>query len=350
MLLQFVRDVGLDQLMAPGGLEHLITQIKAHVFPRAQEEAKELFCAGQRIGGPLARQSLEPMLSYTQRRRRWWKTLIELDPSMQLSDSLRMELMLELSGLSRQEGLVVRACAATTDFEGVAKVLYLSNNMDRYIFVRDHDPGQDVHLHTHHRESRVDRALERGSTHLLQERVRTHVQLTPPTTMGRTLMSNIGMNIGMMNKLRMRMNPTLVSFVKFKMTQTAGEDDYDYYDDVDKYETMALNCLLDVEDADERKAGDAFRCNWQLIVMQLWQSQRQVWSKRQTRQGQFGSLPPYTIEQRRAKLADVKKRSKRMHCGAIGHGAGDPACKFLGSRGPHAQKNSTAKRLPTLPT
>ena len=51
MLLQFVRDVGLDQLMAPGGLEHLITQIKAHVFPRAQAEAKELFRAGQRIGG-----------------------------------------------------------------------------------------------------------------------------------------------------------------------------------------------------------------------------------------------------------------------------------------------------------
>jgi hypothetical protein len=34
-----------------------------------------------------------------------------------------MELMLELSGLSRQEVLVVKACAATKDFEGVAKVL-----------------------------------------------------------------------------------------------------------------------------------------------------------------------------------------------------------------------------------
>ena len=31
-----------------------------------------------------------------------------------------MELMLELSGLSRQEVLVVKACAATKDFEGVA--------------------------------------------------------------------------------------------------------------------------------------------------------------------------------------------------------------------------------------
>ena len=92
------RDVGHDQLTAPGGLEHLITQIKAHVFPRAQEQAKELFRAGQRVGGPLARQSLEPMLSYTQRHRKWWKILIELDPSMQLPDSLRMELVTELSG------------------------------------------------------------------------------------------------------------------------------------------------------------------------------------------------------------------------------------------------------------
>jgi len=34
-----------------------------------------------------------------------------------------MELMLELSRLSRQEVLVVKACATTKDFEGVAKVL-----------------------------------------------------------------------------------------------------------------------------------------------------------------------------------------------------------------------------------
>ena len=42
---------------------------------------------------------------------------------MALSDGLRMELMLELSGLSWQEVLVVKACATTKDFEGVAKVL-----------------------------------------------------------------------------------------------------------------------------------------------------------------------------------------------------------------------------------
>ena len=94
---------------------------------------------------------------------------------------------------------------------------YLSNNMDRYIFVRAHDPGQDVYLHLRCLESRVERAPERRSIHLLLERVRIHVQLTPPTPMGRTLMSSIGKNIGMMNKFGMRTNPTLVFLVELKM-------------------------------------------------------------------------------------------------------------------------------------
>ena len=90
------RDLGLETLTQDGGLERLVERIKSHVFPRAQEEAKELFRAGQKAGGVLSRQPQEPMLSYTQRRRRWWRVLTELDPSMSLSDGLRMELMLEL--------------------------------------------------------------------------------------------------------------------------------------------------------------------------------------------------------------------------------------------------------------
>ena len=54
--------------------------------------------------------------------------MTDLDLSMVLSDGLRMELMLELLGLSRQEVLVIKACTATKDFEGVAKVL-----VDQYL-------------------------------------------------------------------------------------------------------------------------------------------------------------------------------------------------------------------------
>ena len=72
------------------------------------------------------------MVSYCSRRRRWWRTLCELDPTISLSESMRAELMLELSGLSRQEQLVVKACAAPSKsgsaithltFEAIADVL-----------------------------------------------------------------------------------------------------------------------------------------------------------------------------------------------------------------------------------
>ena len=126
------RDMGLDALATKGGLDELVERIRKMVFPRATEEARELFRAGQRVGGPLARQQGESMVSYCSRRRRWWRTLCELDPTISLSESMRAELMLELSGLSRQEQLVVKACAtptksglATTQltFEAIADVL-----------------------------------------------------------------------------------------------------------------------------------------------------------------------------------------------------------------------------------
>ena len=83
------RDLGLETLSRPN-----------HLFPRALEEGKELFRAGQQIGGPLSRQPSESMLSYVQRHRRWWNVLTELDPSMAVSESFRIELMLELSAIS----------------------------------------------------------------------------------------------------------------------------------------------------------------------------------------------------------------------------------------------------------
>ena len=61
------RDLGIDVIMGKGGLDLLVERLRQHVFPRAREEAKELFRAGQRQGGVLSRQQGESMLSYTQR-------------------------------------------------------------------------------------------------------------------------------------------------------------------------------------------------------------------------------------------------------------------------------------------
>ena len=64
------------------------------------------------------------MLSYVSRRRRWWKLLKSLDSSIELSEPMRVELLLELSGLSRQESLVIKACTSNSkSFEVVAATL-----------------------------------------------------------------------------------------------------------------------------------------------------------------------------------------------------------------------------------
>ena len=120
---ELARDIGIESLTAPGGLRNFTTQLRNVVFPRAAEEARELFRAGQRHG-VLARQGGESMLSYISRRRRWWKLLKSLDSSIELSEPMRVELLLELSGLSGQESLVIKACTSDSrSFEAVAATL-----------------------------------------------------------------------------------------------------------------------------------------------------------------------------------------------------------------------------------
>ena len=39
----------------------------------------------------------------------------------------------------------------------------------------------------------------------------------------------------------------------------AEQDDFEYFDDVDEYEAIALNAVVDCEDAEERSSGDAIQ-------------------------------------------------------------------------------------------
>ena len=106
---ELARDIGIESLTAPRGLRAFIDKMRSIVLPRAAEKARELFRAGQ-WQGALARQGGKSMLSHTSRRRRWWQLLRYLDSSIELSEPMRVELLPELSGPSRQEALVVKAC------------------------------------------------------------------------------------------------------------------------------------------------------------------------------------------------------------------------------------------------
>ena len=116
-------DIGLQRLLLPDGIDHLIEQIRSQAFPLQSEEASELFCQCQMLTGPLAKQQGEPMLSYIARRKRLWSTFRELDPDIRLSEPMRANLLVELSGLSRQEQLMMKTAARAHTVEEYARVL-----------------------------------------------------------------------------------------------------------------------------------------------------------------------------------------------------------------------------------
>ena len=90
---ELARDIGVDVLTQPGGLRKFVDKLRDVVFPRACAQARELFKTGQKPGS-LARQNQESMLSYVSRRRRRWKLLKTLDGSIELSEPMRVELLL----------------------------------------------------------------------------------------------------------------------------------------------------------------------------------------------------------------------------------------------------------------
>ena len=118
------KDLGLNALMdagPPTGLELLVERI--NVFPLRLHEARELFRLGQQANGPLSRQSAETILSFIGRRNRWWIQLKELDPEMTIPTPMRAELLLETSGLARQEQLMVKTACPEPSFEGYSEIL-----------------------------------------------------------------------------------------------------------------------------------------------------------------------------------------------------------------------------------
>ena len=76
---QVAMDLGQEELMKPTGAKSLIDAMRAHVFPQARAEAKELYKRGHKPHGVMARQASESMANYVIRRRRWWRQLKDMD-------------------------------------------------------------------------------------------------------------------------------------------------------------------------------------------------------------------------------------------------------------------------------
>ena len=318
---ELARDIGVDVLTQPGGLRKFVKKLRDVVFPRASEEARELFKAGQKPGS-LARQNGESMLSYVSRRRRWWKLLKTLDGSIELSEPMRVELLLELSGLSRQEIIVIKACAPDAkSFESVAATL-----VEQY---------SGVHL----REGRsLGQPNLRNSGNLQSKSSRPSGYR--PKGKGKTYRAYTA-------DAWYEEDPTYeedreqeedfheASYQVFDEDTAPGypedpEGDGEDYEDYElsESEAIALNCLEELEESSE--AGHAVQL--QLAAHAAFgkaKGKGKGKSKKGKGKGKGKVVRSHlTLEQRRDKLKSLKAKSKCMRCGALGHWAGDPECKF----------------------
>ena len=128
------QEVGFDNLCeivdgTPRVFDTLINHVRGMVFFLLTEhETKELFRRYCRPGGPLSRQNGESMKQYVSRRRRCWTPLVETDRAIHLSEGHRSDMLLDLSGLTREERVMVQASIDNErDFDRVAEALIIQH-------------------------------------------------------------------------------------------------------------------------------------------------------------------------------------------------------------------------------
>ncbi|CAL1128277.1 unnamed protein product [Cladocopium goreaui] len=98
--LQVAKKVGVEKLSQPDGVKVLLEALEKQLLPLRKQAALELCRAGMREE-ILSRQTGEPMSSCCLRREAWWMQLRDMDPSIQCSDAILGEQLLQHAGLGR---------------------------------------------------------------------------------------------------------------------------------------------------------------------------------------------------------------------------------------------------------
>ena len=119
------------------------------------------------------------------------------------------------------------------------------------------------------------------------------------------------------------------------------EDEYEH-EEVEEWESIALNAMADLEgsqDIDASSLGESIQL--QIAALAAFGKAK---GKKGKGKGKGKVIKSgLTLAQRRAKLQEIKSKSRCMRCGATGHWAGDPACKFPGARKPSPSNGPSQK-------
>ena len=135
-------DIGLTELGKENGVVQLVARLRTLIFPQQSSEARKLYKIGQQKHGPLSRQLSESITSYIQRRKRWWQLLTQMDKSLNMSERMLGELLLEHAGLTSTERLMVMTSTNNDlSFDKVAEAMVKQNALTKES-TRDYHAGK----------------------------------------------------------------------------------------------------------------------------------------------------------------------------------------------------------------
>ena len=304
--LQIAQLMDLDRLSGEKGAQELMEHLQTELRPRREQQARELYEAGAMVGGLLSRQGPETMAQYVLRRRAWYRALTDMSSELRLPDLILSEQLLNNAGLSEDQKLMVRTTlSGKMTFDGVAQELV---NQHPRIHERPRY-GQRPQYDRGHRPSQW--SWQKGKGHHKDRHYR-------------------------------------LAFYQDHDYDEQGDGDYNdsiydqaayhgymYDDEHEEHqvepgdfseENLALLCEqgLDMEDQEA--------CDTAADIIQA--DAEAYWAKKGAQQkGQKGFKPPpfeisgsFSLDEKRAKLQQLKARTTCRQCGAVGHWSGDAQC------------------------
>ena len=160
------------------GMDKLIIAMRAMVFPYRTHEAKEMFRHYCATSGTLSRQHGESMKQYVSRRKRCWNLICELDEEIVMSEDHRADMLLEHSGLSKREKIMIQASIQNgRDFQKVADALMLQH--PRVHVNEQHRRRSEMKSKISDQDCRLEESLVTRMTDANEFKPRTHTKVPP---------------------------------------------------------------------------------------------------------------------------------------------------------------------------
>lgn len=288
-------EIGVTELRTLKGIEKLMETIKTRAFPIASVEAKYLLDQGTKPGSILSRQVGESMVSYIDRRKKWWTMVTKLDKHINMSNHMLGSYLLDHSGLSRDQKLMIMTSINNvTTFDEVAQALVKQHGILR-LSPDEKGKGKGKgkgKLHYHPYTSK-GKGKSYYAAHYTQEE-----EEDEDWWIGEELEEEIEEDD---------------EYQAFLL------EEEEFYDEAEVEMHVFDQCIAAGTDNPEEIA-DAVQEELAAFFI------RKGKGKGKGKKGGYPNKPNLSLEDRKKKLIELKKRTKCKTCNQIGHWSGDSQC------------------------